>query len=322
MRTVIFTEGGQGLGFGHVTRCLSLAEAFEEGGSEVSIFVNGEREVLSLAPDATLLDWLGDERAFGELLEDADCAVIDSYLAPERYYVRACRTVEKCLFVDDFKRLDYPGGFVLNGGVSAGRLGYPQRDGVKYLLGPKYAPLRRAFWDVGEKRIGERVERVLITFGLSDTRDMTVPVVEALNAEFPELEKYVIVDSNSKRRKLERLTNVRIFGRLSAEEIKGVMFDCDVAISAGGQTTYELARVGLPSILIAVADNQIPNCVGWRDAGFALYVGRWDEVDIGSLPGFLKLLEDPNVRLKMSENGRRMVDGQGARRVVKEVMGQ
>jgi len=321
MRAAIFTEGGRGIGLGHVTRCLSLAEAFEERGDDASIFVNGGREVLSLAPNAVLLNWLDDEETFRGLLEDSDCVVIDSYLAPEQYYAEAYCRVERCLFVDDFKRLDYPGGFVLNGGVSARKLGYPEKESVKYLLGPEYAPLRKAFWDVEEKRIEQHIEKVLITFGLGGAGNITISVVEALCEEFPEMEKIVIMDPNSrKQEELERFGNVEVFEGLSAEEVKRVMLDCDVAISAGGQTTYELARVGLPSILIAVADNQIPNCEGWKEVGFALYVGRWDEVNTLGLSESLKLLEDYKVRVRMSENGKRMVDGQGARRVVRKII--
>jgi spore coat polysaccharide biosynthesis predicted glycosyltransferase SpsG len=319
MRTVIFTEGGRGIGLGHVTRCLSLAAAFEEKGADITLVVNGGEEASLVAPDAVLLNWL-DEDSFRKFLSGADCAVIDSYLAPERYYLEAFRRVERCLFVDDFKRLDYPGGFVLNGGVSAKKLGYPQKPGVRYLLGPEYAPLRREFWDVGEKRIRQHIKRVLVTFGMSDLRNMAVSVVEALGREFPDVEKCVILGLNSQgRERLEDLKNVKVFEKISAEEMKELMLDCDVAISAGGQTTYELARVGLPSILVAVADNQVPNCKGWQEVGFALYAGRWDEIDARRIFKFLKLLEDPKVRVEMSGEGRKMVDGQGARRVADEV---
>jgi spore coat polysaccharide biosynthesis predicted glycosyltransferase SpsG len=321
MQVVIFTEGGKGIGFGHITRCLSLSEAFEEKGADIALIINGGKEALSVAPDAILLDWLRDEKgAFNEFINDADCVVIDSYLAPERYYFKAYSRAERCLFVDDFKRFDYPGGLVLNGSIFARKLGYSRKAGVKYLLGPEYAPLRKTFWNVGEKRIRKRVEKVLITFGFSDARNITVPVVKVLSEKFPGTEKFVILGPNSgRRRKLECFDNVKIFEGISAEEMKRLMLDCDVAISAGGQTTYELARVGLPSILVAVADNQIPNCKGWQEVGLALYAGRWDEIDARRIFKFLKLLEDPKVRLEMSERGRKMVDGQGARRVVSEV---
>jgi len=321
MRTVIFTEGGKEIGLGHVTRCLSLAEAFKERGIDIALIINGGEEVLSVAPSAILLDWLKDEKeAFSKFINDADYVVIDSYLAPERYYFKAYRRAERCLFIDDFKRFDYPGGIVLNGGISARKLGYQQKEGVKYLLGPEYAPLRKEFWNVEKKRIRRQIKRVLVTFGMSDVRNMAVSVAESLDLEFPEVEKYVILGLNSKSyERLRSLENVRVFEGISAEEMKRLMLDCDVAISAGGQTTYELARVGLTSILIATADNQVPNCEGWQKTGFALYVGRWDKVDARCLLESFKLLENPKVRSRMSKKGRRTVDGQGARRVVNEI---
>ncbi|MDQ7082427.1 MAG: glycosyltransferase [Aquificota bacterium] len=54
----------------------------------------------------------------------------------------------------------------------------------------------------------------------------------------------------------------------SAEEMKNLMLDADIAISAGGQTLYELARVGVPTIAVAVAENQMWNVSEWQEAGF------------------------------------------------------
>lgn len=47
-----------------------------------------------------------------------------------------------------------------------------------------------------------------------------------------------------------------------------LMLKCDIAVTAAGQTTYELARIGLPTIAIGVVENQKFNIDGWLEIGF------------------------------------------------------
>ncbi|MEM1874192.1 MAG: hypothetical protein QXP51_01155 [Candidatus Hadarchaeales archaeon] len=320
---VFFTEGGENAGFGHITRCRALSDAFEEVGRETTFVVKGDEKIVKfLNRDVVLENWIDDFETFKSFLSSADLVVIDSYLASLDHY-RWASELKRCLFVDDFRRLDYPPkSIVLNGSIYAEKLRYPKRKGVRYLLGSKFAPLRRAFWEVEEKVVNPEIEKIFVSFGLNDTRRLIPSVVKTLSEKFPQCELCVVVDPQSpsgKKLLSMDLKNVKIFGNLSAEEMKELVLECDVAVSAGGQTTYELARVGVPSVLIAVAENQLLNCKGWQGAGFAYYVGfAGSENTLRKIIEHLKKLEDEKIRSKMSKIGRKYVDGQGARRVVKE----
>jgi UDP-2,4-diacetamido-2,4,6-trideoxy-beta-L-altropyranose hydrolase len=320
MRIKFFTEGGKGIGFGHISRCLSLCQAFEEFSKECIFIVKGGEEVKEVIHvPLKLMDWVENLNSFEKELEDAQIVIVDSYLAKQEHYQIACAKAEKCLFVDDFNRLEYPCGYVLNGSVYAGELNYPIKNSVYYLLGTQYTPLRRAFWHVEKKDIGMQIERILITFGGDDAQNMTFRVVKHLEDVFPHIDKLVVIGSGFKNRSqiLSLKSNkVRIYQNLSEEDMKTLMVLCDMAVSAGGQTTYELARVGLPSVLVAVAQNQLLNCLSWEKVGFALYAGWWeDDMLLDKIAKYIRSLEDANIRLKMSEVGRLLVDGQGARRV-------
>ncbi|MCS7284832.1 MAG: UDP-2,4-diacetamido-2,4,6-trideoxy-beta-L-altropyranose hydrolase [Hydrogenobacter thermophilus] len=324
MRVKFFTEGGKGIGFGHLMRCLSLCQAFEEVSGECLFVIRGTEEVrTALNRPLKLLDWLEDIELFERELKDAHLIVIDSYLAKPEHYEISCKKAGRNLFIDDFGRMAYPCGYVLNGSVYAKDLNYPQRRDVVYLLGSEYTPLRRAFWEVQQKEIREKVEKVLITFGGDDSKGMTRKVVNALEREFPYLEKLVVVGSSYKNREeLYALASekVKIYENLPAEGMKNLMLKADIAISAGGQTTYELAAVGVPSVLVAVADNQLLNCKSWHKEGFALYAGWWEDENIEEmvLAAVEKLLKH-QLRLFSSTVGRRLVDGQGARRVAHKI---
>ena len=42
MKVIILTEGGKDIGFGHITRCMSLYQAFEEKGIKSQFIVNAD----------------------------------------------------------------------------------------------------------------------------------------------------------------------------------------------------------------------------------------------------------------------------------------
>lgn len=325
MRVKFFTEGGKGIGLGHVTRCLSLCQAFEELSQDCIFIVKGGEEVRGVINvPLKLIDWVENLNSFEKELEDSQVVIIDSYLAKQEHYQIACAKVEKCLFVDDFNRLEYPCGHVLNGSVYARELNYPIKNSVSYLLGTKYMPLRRAFWHVEKKDTDVQIGKILITFGGDDSKNMTFKVVKHFEDVFPHIEKFVVIGSGFKNRSeilSLRSNRVRIYQNLSAEDMKDLMVLCDVAVSAGGQTTYELARVGLPSVLVAVAENQLLNCLSWEKVGFALYAGWWEDgILLDKVVKYIRSLEDANIRLKMSKVGRLLVDGQGARRVAYKML--
>ena len=102
--------------------------------------------------------------------------------------------------------------------------------------------------------------------------------------------------------------------------MKQVMLESDVAISAGGQTLYELARVGVPTIGICVAENQLGNLKGWGKAGFLEYAGWYKKSDLmKELKRSLEYLEDASVRKSKSKAGKEFIDGKGGFRVIDEI---
>ncbi|MCX8077571.1 MAG: hypothetical protein N3D76_02830, partial [Geminocystis sp.] len=284
-RVLFLTEGYRQIGFGHITRCTSIYQAVGILGGEALMLVRGDYNTRCILKGIKyeLCDW---HNRWGEVknrLKDFDTVVIDSYLADWEIYQEASDNVKVCLYIDDFKRLEYPKGIILNGGIHGEMLDYPKEEGRIYLLGPKFIPLREAFWGVGLKRINKELKRALITFGGADSRNMTLEVLRLLRKEHPELELFVVVGKGFKNKEeVYKLKDekIRVFESLSGEEMRDLMTMVDLAVSAGGQTTYELARVGVPSVLVAVADNQLLNCKGWEKAGFAFYAGWWEDKEL------------------------------------------
>jgi len=326
MKVLIITEGGKNIGFGHLTRCISLYRAFEERGILPEFIVNGDESVEDLLKDRNcqIFNWIEERSKIFELIKGTDAAIVDSYLTDISFYKNLSIIVKIPVYIDDNKRLDYPRGIIVNGSIYAEELDYPNRDGIAYRLGTKYIPLRKEFWEVREKKIKEKVESVMITFGGNDMRNITPKILRLLRENYPNLKKSVIIGKafqniNEIEREIDK--NVNLIYYPDAEKMKEIMLESDIAISASGQTLYELARVGVPIIGVCIAENQLENVKRWERAGFLEYAGWHKESDlIKKIENSIRHLKDRNVRKSASKKGRRIVDGKGSLRVVKSIL--
>ncbi len=325
MKVLIVTEGGKNIGFGHITRCVSLCQAFAEKGITAEFVINGDDTVVDLLKNEEylLFDWIKNKNKLLEIAKGVEIIIVDSYQADISFYNDISKLVKIPVYIDDTKRLDYPKGIVINGSICAEELAYPGKEGTVYLLGHKYISLRKEFWKVSEKYINKNISSVLITFGGDDRRDMTPKILKILNEKYPEFIKNVVIgkgfDNLQEIKYLkDRKTNLIYYP--DAETTKEIILESDIAISAGGQTLYELARVGVPTIGICFAENQRLNLEGWQKKGFIKYIGWYDDEKllkkmIDAINKFILHKE----RVKSSEIGRRYVDGKGVHRVVDRI---
>ena len=326
MKVFIITEGSKNVGFGHITRCLSLNQAFEVRKITPALIINGDNTIKDLLKGVNyqVINWLDEKSRLFKKVKDADIAIIDSYLADISFYNTLSDLVRLAVYIDDNKRLDYPKGVVVNGSIHAEELNYSKKDGIKYLLGHKYIPLRKEFWKVPEKKIKGKIESIMITFGGDDVRNMTPKILEFLRENYPELKKNVIVGKAFQnigeiKKNADKNTNVIYYPDVN--KIKKVMLESDIAISAGGQTLYELARVGVPTIGICVAENQLRNVKGWEKTGFLEYVGWYVENNlIQKIYNSIRYLEDVNVRKSKCKIGKEFVDGKGGLRIYEVIV--
>src|SRR5690606_28227098 len=139
------------------------------------------------------------------------------------------------------------------GTIGAENLPYKKDADHQYILGVQYIPLRKEFWDVEvPERKNREVKNILITFGAQDSRNLTPKVLESLLNEFPVYNYHVVTSNNN----IIKRDNIKIYSSLNAGEMLKLMLDSDLAVTAAGQTTYELARTGVPFVAVGVIENQ------------------------------------------------------------------
>jgi len=328
MKVFIITEGSRNIGFGHITRCISLYQAFKKRGIIPKFIINGDDTIKDLLKGLNyqIFNWLDEKSRLFEKVKDADIAIVDSYLADISFYNTLSDLVKLAVYIDDNKRLNYPKGVVVNGNIYAEGVNYPKKDGVKYLLGTKYIPLRKEFWEVSEKKIKEKVGSIMITFGGDDMRNMTPKILKFLRENYPELKKNVIVGNafqNIDEIKKSADKNTNLIYYPDVKEIKEIMLESDIAISAGGQTLYELARVGVPTIGICVAENQLRSVKGWKKTGFLEYVGWYNKNDVlEKIKDAVEYLKNVKTRESKSKIAKKFIDGKGSLRIYNQLVGK
>lgn len=322
MSIAILTEGGKQMGFGHVTRCLSLYQAFENRGFAPEFFISGDISIQSVLGNCRfrLLDWVEDIEEILPVVRDAEIVLVDSYLASETVINRIAEQAKEIAFLDDTARMEYPKGFVINWSIGATDLDYREKENVRYLLGPKYISLREPFWKVPEREFHEEVQRVMLSFGGDDSKDITPKALTMLVWDYPDLKKSVVVGNafnNIESIEVAADENTEFIYAPDAGGMKRVMSESDIAICSGGQTVYELARVGVPAVVVSVADNQVNNVKAWERTGFIENAGKWtDEKLFHNISNKFKILMDPERRREAAASGRRTVPGKGAHRLI------
>ena len=303
MRISFVTEGGKDIGFGHITRCLGLCSELEKREVETYFIINDNARAVEKIKGKKFGEYKNNKELF-ELVESSDCAIVDSYILDQGAYLRIKDLVRFLVCIDDNKRMEYPSDIVINGTVYAKDMGFSISDNITYLLGPEFMPMRQEFVNVNNGSIKEDIENILISFGGSDFKGMTAGIKDFLEKKFPQ-------------------TAVNTIGRnKEAKEVLKLMQESDVAISAGGQTLYELARVGTPTLGVCVADNQLNNLKGWQDIGFLKFCGWHDSGKLlKNIEYALSDIKGKAVRQKMKEAGQSLVDGRGAERVAEKIIG-
>jgi UDP-2,4-diacetamido-2,4,6-trideoxy-beta-L-altropyranose hydrolase len=88
------------------------------------------------------------------------------------------------------------------------------------------------------------------------------------------------------------------------------MISSDIAITSGGQTIYELCRVGIPAIVIAVAENQMRSIADLKKRGVIFYAGQWDDKKLfQTVKKQIKTLQAYTLRARLSFKMRKVFDG-------------
>lgn len=290
----IVADSGPGVGAGHLGRCLALAQAWIAAGGRVRLVDH---------PPAPA-DWRARYGSAGvdvtprPEIPDPAVLVVDGYRYGDGELDDLAAGAPRVVIDDGATGGLGPAALVVDQNLGATADRYPQADRV--LAGLRYLLLRHDFVAARPATPPQRDQaprRVLLAPGGGPTDEVA--------AWFAEV-------GDELRRRLS-LDVVELRGRT---DVAAALADVDLAVAAAGTTTWELAVLGVPAVVVAVADNQriVARAVGER--GVAVDAGdRADRTPADVADLVAGLVGSPHRRRDLARNGWALIDGLGARRV-------
>lgn len=322
------------IGAGHAMRCLALAEGLGEAGWRIGFAVGKETvaTVPTLAASGFNVRVLSDADQGPEALREqasgqADLLVVDCH-KHDAAFETSCRAfATKILVFDDATGRNHDCDILVDAAASSGEVytGHVPAH-TRVLAGPAYALMRRSFVVHREaalaRRDGRAVKEILVSFGATDPGNATVAVLESLDDVAQSIAITVVLSSRAPHIDAVR-KRLRGKARLLVDvsDMAELMESADLAIGASGSTAYERAAVGLPSILVTIADNQRGIARLMVEAGAALDGGKPD-LDLAARVRALveSFLCDPGLRRRLAQAASALIDGRGALRVALAIL--
>jgi UDP-2,4-diacetamido-2,4,6-trideoxy-beta-L-altropyranose hydrolase len=264
------------------------------------------------------------------LSQKAVFVVVDGYQFGSDFQIRLKQANLNLLFIDDYGHADsYCADLVLNQNIYAGEELYKKKErNTELLIGPGFVLLRKDFWPWrNHLRINPDVAtKILISLGGSDPDNATLKIVRSLkNLAPPGFEAAVVAGGGYAHiealRKESDSSSAPIQIIENACNMPELMAWSDMALISGGTTTYEAAFTGLPCLIVIIAENQI--AVAEKFDGMKAAVNLGFQEDLSSLQ--IKDAVDDfrlnrEARESLSRNGRKLVDGLGAGRVIRAML--
>lgn len=347
MHVVFRADASTRIGTGHVMRCLTLAESLRRAGDTVR-FVSRERpghlcnvverrgipvHRLPAAEAGESHGWLGvewsrDARETRDAMAGgphADWLVTDHYGVDERWERTLRDTAGSVLAIDDLADRRHACDALLDQNLVADAEG--RYDGLvprycRTLLGPRYALLQPEYAKLRANAHPRRgaIRRVLLFFGGADLTDLTARGIRAflsLGRRDVTLD-VVLPDSASPAASARMLAqgheNVVLHERLPT--LAPLMQRADLAIGGGGATSWERLCLGLPALVVTLADNQRAIAEELHRRRLVEWLGHENEVDERLLAQALQAQLERGADEEWSSRALAAVDGQGTQRVV------
>lgn len=354
MKVAFRVDASMRIGTGHVVRCVNLAKILRERGAGVSFICREHeghlaeelaRESFPLhmlpapprqpaAASEDYAEWLGvppardAEETLAVLADGVDWVVVDHYGLGAAWQSAVRAGARRVMVIDDLPERRHDCDLLLDQNVlDADAAGHAARaPGAQVLAGPRYALLRGEYV---QQRVAlppdDSRNGVLVFFGGTDPGDLTglglaamslpqtapFPVTLVLGPNYPFGERL--------RTAAAARAGTSVLG--PQPHLAQLMAQSGLALGGGGVTTWERMCLGLPAVVVSLAENQRPSCEALARSGLIAYAGHFDEVTPQSLAALVvRTAGDPAESGRLARAGMHMVDGLGARRAAEALV--
>ena len=318
------------IGVGHVMRSLALGEALLDAAFDVVLasvdLPAGMREEARKC-GITVVDLqclpFGAADATATLSLNGSVLVVDGYKFEREFFSELENRATNFVVIDDnVETKALAPSVVINQNPHATSEMYAQLSGnPKLLLGLQYALLRREVREATKQSINTVAGKVFVAMGGSDFLKLTSPIVDGLKDLDIEI-CVAIGPTNGQRQQIEETVKSIPRARVihQADYITELA-SSSLAILAAGSSLWEAAALGVPSIGLIVADNQIGASVGAEHCGISLSLdvrsGLHKEIIVSNVENLLTMTN--GALAKMATATRSEVDEFGSKRVLQAI---
>ena len=355
MKIAFRTDASAEIASGHFMRCVTLADELKKKGAKIRFLSKNlplhlikilkqkgfEYVALNICANIEEIDdlahssWLGtsqaqDARATIEALADQrlwDWVIVDHYALDGRWETMVHARTKRLMVIDDLADRQHNCEILLDQNfyldMQSRYIGKIPTQ-CRLLSGPRYSLLREEFRTLREEvkpHLGD-IKRVLVFFGGVDGDDYTSLAIEAL----AELNSELIVDvvigiQHPNREKIKNACFKYDYNlHIQTKYIGYLMAEADLAIGAGGSSSWERCCLGLPSLLVALAEHQIDIAKSLDYIGGCIYLGTKNAINSTSIKqAIIRLLDNPGRTAALSRQAFSITDGFGAYRVSQEL---
>lgn len=340
MKFLFRVDGNENVGAGHIMRCLAIAKEAKRNNIEC-IFVkadDGFSDLLSqqdfsyINLETSYSDMNSEIKKLESILYESkpQILIVDSYYVTYDY-LKQLKQLVKVVYIDDMAMWAYPVDIILDYNIFGPCLQYEEiykRAGEnlpQLMLGTKYVPLRDEFQHIQKIDINRNVKNILITVGGADPDHCAVDFCKTLIANKEWIQNYKIhLVVGKYEPDIEEIRKIEADNKWlviyeNVNRMVDVMQKCDVAISAGGSTLYELCACGIPTITFSLEENQDLAMDTFQKNGLMLSIGKIKENpswNIELMNNLNTLIEDYEMRVDMSNLMGKIVDGSGVKRII------
>lgn len=260
--------------------------------------------------------------------EQPDWLIVDHYALDAAWEGAIRPFVHRIMAIDDLADRPHDVDLLLD--QNLGRLEGDYARWVppacRLLLGAQYALLRPGFAQLRPQSLARRrrqgkLEHLLIAMGGVDAGNATGAVLDALpGTGLPaDCRITIVLGSQAPWREALREKAAACAWpcelKIDVEDMAALLAECDLAIGAAGTAAWERCSLGVPSILVVLADNQRIVAEALVTAGGGRLIGAVQDI-LPRLPDALAAVAHPEVLARMSETAAGLCDGNGTARVL------
>jgi UDP-2,4-diacetamido-2,4,6-trideoxy-beta-L-altropyranose hydrolase len=336
-------DGSHEVGFGHIIRCLALADELKDNhGCDIIFAILRDNKAIELIEshgyqvtaadpneeDFCYEEWLNNivkqnnpNSIILDVRDDLPSETISNFHKQGILIVTIDDPTDRRLLADlafyppvpQVERMDWKG--------FTGQL----------YVGWEWVVLRREFSQTyrnsstrRNETCASKIRNILVTMGGSDPQGMTLKAVKAMALLNDHFEATIILGPGfTHRKKLDELLKgfshqYKIYESLS--NMSDIMAEADLAVASFGVTAYELAAMGVPAIYLCLTEDHEQSALMFQDSGLGLSLGLADFATDDELIASVRyFMNNENIRLKTANHLKNNIDGRGATRIAQLV---